>query len=209
MQFERVLLRHPGPVFIMGDLNCDLTDTSSSPGKDRLLEMPRSFSLEQFVTKPTYSTGSLLDVVICNSGDVVQRVGAFKCAFSPHCFIRVLLSLPKCRRKPRHIRTRLFKNIDHLSLLHDLHLVDWSGVFNCPCVVDKWSYITHRLLSVLDRYAPLRTTCIRNPRAPAVTSATLCLMAERRGVLRREGKSPAFRQLDRRGRRSGETVGRT
>ena len=41
-------------------------------------------------------------------------------------------------------------------------------------------------------------TCVKNPRAPAVTSATLCLMAERRGVLCREGKSPAFRQLDRR-----------
>ena len=136
--------------------------------------------------------------MICNSGDVVQRVGAFKCAFSPHCFIRVLLSLPKCRRKPRHIRTRLFRNIDHLSLLRDLHLVDWSGVFNCPSVVDKWSYITHHLLSVFDRYAPLRTTCVRNPRAPAVTSATLCLMAERRGVLRREGRSPPFRELDRR-----------
>ena len=39
VQFQRVLLRHPGPIFIMGDLNCDLTDTSSSPGKSRLLEM--------------------------------------------------------------------------------------------------------------------------------------------------------------------------
>ena len=136
--------------------------------------------------------------MICNSGDVVQRVGVFKCAFSPHSFIRALLCLPKCRRKPRRIRSRLFKSIDHLSLLHDLHLVDWSGVFSCSSVSDKWSHITHRLTLVLDRHAPLRTTCVRNPRAPAVTSATLCLMAERRGVLRREGRSPAFRELDRR-----------
>ena len=198
VQFQRVLLRHPGPIFIMGDLNCDLTDTSSSPGKSRLLEMLRSFSLEQFVTQPTYSSGSLLDVVICNSSDVVQRVGAFKCAFSPHCFIRVLLRLPKYRRKSRCVRTRLFKNINHLSLFYDLHLVDWSGVFSCSSVHDKWSYLAHCLITVFDRHAPLRTTSVRNPRAPAVTSATLCLMAERRGVLRREGRSPAFREIDRR-----------
>ena len=39
---------------------------------------------------------------------------------------------------------------------------------------------------------------IRNPSAPAVTPATLDLMAQRRGVLRREGRSPTFREFDRR-----------
>ena len=106
--------------------------------------------------------------------------------------------MPKSPRKPRKIRTRLLKSTDHLSLLQDLHLVDWSGVFSRPSVHDQWSYVTNRLTAVLDRHAPLRTTCVRNPRAPAVTSATLCLMAERRGVLRREGRTPAFRELDRR-----------
>ena len=124
----------------MGDLNCDLLDTSTSARKDRILEMLRSFSLEQFVAQPTYSAGSLLDVVICNTGDVVQRVGVFKCAFSPHSLIRALLCLPKGRRKPRKIRTRLFKSIDHLGLLQDLHFVDWSGVFSRPSVHDQWSY---------------------------------------------------------------------
>ena len=110
VQFQRVLLRHPGPVFIMGDLNCDLRDTSSSAGKDRLLEMIRSFSLEQFVKQPTYSAGSILDVVISNSVDLLQRVGAFKCGFSPHCFVRVLFRLPRCRSKPRRTHARFFKN---------------------------------------------------------------------------------------------------
>ena len=188
MQFQRVLLRHPGPVFIMGDLNCNLLETAASAGKDRLLDMLRSFSLEQLVTQPTYSSGSLLDVVICNSGDTVQRVGAFKCAFSPHCFIRVLLRLPKCHKKPRSVRARLFKNIDQLSLLHDLYSVDWTGVFSCSSVSDKWSYFSSHLLHVLDRHAPVRSVRVRNPRAPPVTPATLSLMAERRGVLRREGR---------------------
>ena len=97
-QYQRVLLRLPGPVFIMGDMNCNLLDSSANAGKDHLLEMLQSFSLSQYVTQPTYSSGSLLDVVICNSSDIIQRVYAFKCAFSPHHFIRVLLRLPKSQR---------------------------------------------------------------------------------------------------------------
>ena len=38
---------------------------------------------------------------------VIQRVHAFKCAFSPHHFIRVLLRLPKSHKKPVRVRTRL------------------------------------------------------------------------------------------------------
>ena len=66
----------------MGDMNCNLLDSSANAGKDRLLEMLQSFSVSQYVTQPTYSSGSLLDVVICNSSDI-QRVHPFKCAFSP------------------------------------------------------------------------------------------------------------------------------
>ena len=198
MQYLRVLLLHPGPVFIMGDLNCNLLETSASAGKTRLLEMMRSYSLEQFVSQPTYSSGSLLDVIICNSGDYVHRVCVSQCAFSPHCFIRALLHLPKCHSKPQHTRARLLKNIDRASLSYDLHLADWSGVFNSTSVADMWSHFTHRLLPILDHHAPVRTCRVRNPRPPAVTSATLDLMAERRGVLRREGRSQAYRELDRR-----------
>ena len=198
VQLQRVLLRYPGPLFIMGDLNCNLLDSTSNPSKDRLEEMLQSFSLHQFVTQPTYSSGSLLDVVISNSDDLVQRVRAFKCALSPHYFIRSLLRLPKCRRGPLRTRTRLLKRIDHFSFIHDLHCIDFSGVFTCPSVSDMWFYVTHRLTSLLDAHAPLKTVHIRNPSAPAVTPATLDLMAQRRGVLRREGRTPAFRELDRR-----------
>ena len=107
VQYQRVLLRLPGPVFIIGGINCNLLDSSANAGKDRLLEMLQSFSLSQYVTQPTYSSGSLLDLVICNSSDIIQRVHAFKCASSPHHFIRVLLRLPKSHKKPVRVRTRL------------------------------------------------------------------------------------------------------
>ena len=56
------------------NLNCDLSDTNTSVSKNRLLQMLRSLNLEQNVTWPTHSSGSLIDVVLCNSSDVVQRM---------------------------------------------------------------------------------------------------------------------------------------
>ena len=113
----------------MGDMNCNLLDSSANAEKVRLVEMLPYFSFSKYVTQPTFSSGSLLDVVICNSSDVIKRVHAFKCPFSPH-FIRVLLRLPKSHKKPVRVRIRLLKRVDQFSLTSDLHLVDWSGVFS-------------------------------------------------------------------------------
>ena len=198
LQYQRVLLHHPGPIIVMGDLNCNLLDTDSNACKDRICDMLQSFHLHQFVHQPTYSSGSLLDVVFSNSDDLVQRVGVYPCSFSPHNYVRLLLSIPKCRSKPARIRSRSLKRLCHPDLLDDLYRVDWTGIFSCVSVASMWSHFTDRFLPVIDAHAPFRTMTVRNPTAPAVTAATLQLMSQRRGVLRREGRSPVFRDLDRR-----------
>ena len=63
-QYQRVLLQYPGPIIIMGDMNCNMLESGTNAGKDRLCEMLQSFQLEQYVKQPTFSSGSLLNVVI-------------------------------------------------------------------------------------------------------------------------------------------------
>ena len=86
-------------------------------------------------------------------------------------------------------------NIDDFStsLLH----TDWSPVFSCACVTDQWTAFLQLFLPILDSYAPLKRIKIYNPSAPPVSDTTLRLMARRRGLLAREGRTPAFRALDR------------
>ena len=197
-QYQRVLLQYPGPIIIMGDMNCNMLESGTNAGKDRLCEMLQSFQLEQYVKQPTFSSGSLLDVVIRNQTDFIQRVACYSCTFSPHLFVRTLLSSPKCRNKPSHVHSRLLRNVNRGALFHDLSCVDWSGVFIPESVADQWDFLLDNLIPIIDRHAPMKRVTIRNPRAPAVSAATLDLMAERRGTLRREGRSAAFRDLDRR-----------
>ena len=101
------------------------------------------------MTQPSYSSGSLLDVVICNSSDIIQRVHASKCAFSPHHFIRVFLRLPKSHKKPVLVSIRLLKRVDQFSLTSDLHIVDWSGVFSGSSVSEK--ILRHQLFITCSR----------------------------------------------------------
>ena len=147
-QYQRVVLQYPGAVFIMGDFNCNMLDSTNS-GRARLSEMLQSYHLHQFVTQPTYSSGSLLDVVISSYNDAVQRVGVFDCAFSPHSYVRSLLMFTKCRFKPCRVRTRILKHTDHSSLLRDLYLVDWTGVFISDSVGDMWSHLLGLLTRAL------------------------------------------------------------
>ena len=116
---------------------------------------------------------------------------------SDHLFIKADITIPKYRPKPRFTVSRRLDrlNIDDFStsLLH----TDWSPVFSCACVTDQWTAFLQLFLPILDSHAPLKRIKIYNPSAPPVSDTTLRLMARRRGLLAREGRTPAFRALDR------------
>ena len=82
----------------------------------------------------------------------------------------------------------------HASLCH----TDWSPVFSRVGLTDQWSAFTQLLLPILDFHAPFQRLKIHNPSAPPASDTTLRLMAQRRGLLAREGLTPAFLTLDKR-----------
>ena len=73
---------------------------------------------------------------------------------------------------------------------------DWSPVYSRVGLTDQWSAFTQLLSAIVDYHAPLQRLKIRNPSAPPASDSTLRLMAQRRGLLAREGRTPAFLTLD-------------
>ena len=67
----------------------------------------------------------------------MQRVGAFKCAFS-HTVPFVCFFVSLNAAVSLVVPVLAFLTIDHHSFLRDLHLIDWSGVFSCLSVTDKF-----------------------------------------------------------------------
>ena len=181
-QLQRVLIDFPGtPLVICGDLNCDWLKDRSDPACRRLYEFLTDHSLNQLVTSPTFTSGSLLDVCIVNKLDIVRSLRVSYCDFSPHSLISVHLSVPKPRVKPTIITARSFKNLDLAAFNYDLCHIDWGEVFIAPTVGDQWTAFTTRFLPIVDIHAPMRKLTIRNPTAPPVSPATRDLMARRRG----------------------------
>ena len=195
-QLQRVLLLSADPILIAGDLNCNLLGSDSNCSRNKLTDFLHSLSLSQFIDKPTFRSGSLLDVVISNSPTLVHDVDVLPCSYSDHSFTIAHLTIPKHRVRPFIVHSRRLDRVNVMDFHVSLCNTDWSPVFACVGLTDRWSAFLHLLLPILDYHAPLKRLKIHNPSAPPASDITLRLMARRRGLLAREGRTPAFLTLD-------------
>ena len=198
-QYQHVLLNFPDcPVVLAGDLNCDLLSTSSA-SRTCLNEYLDKYSINQVITVPTYSTGSLLDVIISNRGFL--RSGTRFCHFSPHHFTRALLSLPRPRFKPRVVECRSFKRFDLLRFETELFATNWSAVYSSPTVTAASSAFLCAITPTVQRYALVKSITLRNPMDPPISAETKLLLLHRSETLRVYGHGPAeYRTVNRKPR---------
>ena len=196
-QVQRILLSSTDPIIITGDMNCNILGDDADPCKLRLLEFLDNFSMYQHVRTPTYRSDSLLDVFITNVADFTTDVDVHPCAYSDHSLLTAHINIPKVRSKPKVIYSRRIHKIDILGFYSTLWHTDWSPVFSRAGVADQWTAFTDLFLPILDLYSPSQRIKLYNPSAPPVSDTTLRLMAQRRGLLARSGRTPAFVDLDR------------
>ena len=198
-QLQRVLIDFPKiPFMICGDLNCDMLKEESFRARVHLSDFLSNYSLEQLVTVPTYTSGSLLDVCMVKNRELVRDCCASFCHFSPHKLLRVSINVPKQRKNPTVVQSRSINRIDVEALNSDLMSADWEGVFSATNVTDQWDSFLTEFLPIFDDHAPIKNITIRNPTAPPVTPATLKIMDQRRAALRQFGrKSEVYKDLNR------------
>ena len=198
-QFQRMIIDFPASkIIICGDLNCDLKKPANDCGRKRLDEFLSDFSLFQCVDACTYQTGSLLDVLIASTRDLVERCSTRHCHFSPHKFVRAFISVPRTRSPPVTVRSRSLRNIDVSAFYDDLMKADWRGVYSSVTVTDKWNCFLEVFLPIVNAHAPFRSIRLRNPTAPAVSDEARDLMRRRRQALAESGHgSSAYRDLNR------------
>ena len=195
-QVQRVLLSSTDPVFIADDINCNLLGTETDLRRVRLVEFLDSLSLYQHVTTPTHNSGSLLDVFISSMAGLTSNVQVHPCAYSDHSFITVYVKIPKIRLRPKFIYSRRLHRMNVMDFHFSLSRTDWSPVFLRAGVADQWTAFIDILSPILDFHAPSKRIKLYNPSAPPASDATLRLMAQRRGLLARDGRTPAFLALD-------------
>ena len=100
-RLQHILIdRSKVPFVICGDLNCDLLKRPCSLAHQHISDFLSDCSLDQVVTVPTFSLGSLLGICtmcIVQCQELVHTCNAVHWHFSPHKFINVTIDVPKQR----------------------------------------------------------------------------------------------------------------
>ena len=202
LQLQHVMLKYPGTkIVINGDLNCNMLADSTDLSKQTLLNFLSAYSMSQVIASPTYTSGSLLDVVIVNDSDVVRKSGVRECDISPHKYVVAALCIPRNRAKPAVVNCRPLKGVNVEELHASLHRADWQAVYREGRCSEQWERFLAIFNPILDRYAPMRRVSVRNPDAPHVSEATRDLMCRRRAarLARRGGddRGEEYRSINR------------
>ncbi|CAB4033454.1 RNA-directed DNA polymerase from transposon BS, partial [Paramuricea clavata] len=151
------------PIYILGDLNCNLLKTDNRDAK-ALNTFCHSYNLTQLINSPTRVTEgskSLLDVIIVSETKQVQKAGVMESSISDHDLVYVALRLKKARTKPVFITTRSFKHFNSQAFNNDVALAPWSIVDAFDDVEDKLQAFNSLFIDILDKHAPIKTFKIR------------------------------------------------
>ena len=169
------------PVYILGDLNCNLLDSDGLASK-ALTNFYRSFNLSQLITTPTRvteSTTSLLDVVLASDTKQVREANVLQSSISDHDLVYVTLRLKKPRTKPVFITSRSFKHYKPERFYEDISVAPWSVVDVFSDVEDKLYAFNSLFNTILHQDAPIKTFKARGKPNLCVTDNIRQLMKTR------------------------------
>ena len=129
-------------IFVLGDLNCCMLEAQNNPGSTlitsktkNLLRLFEDFNMQNVIDEPTritYTTKSLIDLIVTTKVDVVRCTGVMPLGISDHCLVYAALKLGSKRPPPKIIRTRNFKNFNAANFKADIEKIPFHilEIFN-------------------------------------------------------------------------------
>ena len=151
--------------YLLGDLNCNLLDSSLSNVKT-LQEIMQLCQLTQVINEPTRvtkSTKSILDVCITSSPEKIIQSGVVHLGISDHSLIYAIRKLNSVIKGDRQnlVEFRNFRKFNVECFLNDLYMLPWVELDSKQNVDQMWESWKTLFLKVLDKHAPKRSKRIR------------------------------------------------
>ena len=189
------LITTSGSLLIVGDFNFHVdkpTDTTAQ----RFVQLLHTFDLAQHITSPTHKNGHILDLVITRSDELcADRFIVTDLSLSDHYAVNCVLSLRKPPLEKKEISYRKLKHIDIQQFRDDIiQLPVVAANDNAVDVADLVDSYNNELTDLLDKYAPLKTSCFTLRPSSPWYSENIKVEKQRR------------RRLERLWRKSGLTV---
>ena len=170
------------PIFILGDMNCNLL--KDCPEKRAITDLCNDLNLKQIIKEPTRITDtsqSLIDVILVSTEAVVLESGVLDSAISDHFPIYVSTKLKVPKTPPTYITVRSYKNYDPTAFSSDLAMKSdrLLSIFTETDVNTKTEVLKDVIQSTLDLHAPIKTIKIRSRSNTFVTPDMKELMKSR------------------------------
>ena len=170
------------PIFILGDLNCNLL--KDCPEKRAITDLCNDLNLKQIIKEPTGITDTsqtLIDVILVSTEAVVLESGVLDSTISDHFPIYVSTKLKVPKTPPTYITARSYKNYDPTAFSFDLATKSdrLLSIFTETDVNTKTEVLKDVIQSTLDLHAPIKTIKIRSRSNTFVTADTKELMKSR------------------------------
>ena len=147
--------------YIIGDFNLDSINwnrnCASHSTHSLFLNLFNNLGLSQLIHSPTHKHGSVLDILLTDSPDMLEDVyvhdpGSFIYSdHSPVTFsIKAFLKIPKSIKRTIHN----YKKANWHSLNQDLSRIDWEHLFGQSDIHDAWSIFKNKLTSLCNKHIP-------------------------------------------------------
>ena len=182
---------------IIGDLNYPdidwFTGTAGSRGRDFFEAASEAF-FEQYVTEATHVSGNLLDLILCNRGEIINTVTMEgKIGKSDHEIISFELGIDEKRTKNQR-KSFNYKRANFKEMRAAISSIDWKAVMQDLGVNDAWLCIKENIKEQMKRHIPLhKSRVVHEP--PWMTKNLKKKIEEKKGAWNRWKRSK--REVDR------------
>ena len=159
-------------IFVLGDLNCCMLEAQNNPGSTlitsktkNLLRLFEDFNMQNVIAEPTritYTTKSLIDLIVTTKVDVVRCTGVMPLGISDHCLVYATLKLGSKRPPPKIIRTRNFKNFNAANFK--------AGIEKIPFHILEIFHHKDDALDICNAHAPFKDVKVRSMSAPWINN---------------------------------------
>ena len=167
-------------IFVLGDLNCCMLEAQNNPGSTlitsktkNLLRLFEDFNMQNVIAEPTcitYTTKSLIDLIVTTKVDVVRCTGVMPLGISDHCLVYATLKLGSKRPPPKIIRTRNFKNFNAANFKADIEKIPFHilEIFHHKDdALWEWELL---FKDICNAHAPFKDVKVRSMSAPWINN---------------------------------------
>ncbi len=154
------------PIFLLGDLNVDLLNTTTNPYAIEVSKLQKSFDLTQLISTPTRvscNSSTLIDHIYCSNVDNVIEAESHPCPISDHNIVYCrIISTTEVNRKPTSVRfAHNYKKIAQENLIMFFSNVYWNQFREQKDINHKWIWLHNMLLLARDSLAPKQRVTFR------------------------------------------------